>query len=221
MDELYFSNNFSDRSVESGENAGFQFDFNCQHCQDTWRSPFIPFQGEQTSSWIRRASGVAGSLFNKMGGMLNQVGDVAEGLAKAGYGKAHDAALAQSIEKAKAHFNRCAKCNEHVCIKCWNTSKGLCLSCAPDIHSAVESARDSAETEAAVELAREEGATRGQSQDVKTNYQLICPKCNAQTKGGKFCPECGAQLNINLTCHGCGQVIPPGSKFCPSCGAKE
>ena len=222
MEDLYFSSNFTDRSVRSGANAGFQFDFLCQRCHDVWRSPFVAFQSEQASSWIKEAGNLAGSFF-RGSSAISRAGDMAEQMAQAGYGKAHDEALAVAIEGAKAHFHRCAHCSHYVCQRCWNEAKGLCLECSPDLQAEVESARNSAETAAAADLARQEGQRLGQAEAaevIKAPHQLVCPKCNAQTDGAKFCPQCGAPLNVITKCPSCSQVIPAGSKFCPNCGTK-
>ena len=45
MSEIKFSKNFSDHSVHSGTDAGFQFEFYCERCNDAWRSEFSPFRG--------------------------------------------------------------------------------------------------------------------------------------------------------------------------------
>ena len=148
---------------------------------------------------------------------------MAEQMAQAGYGKAHDEALATAIEGAKTHFHRCARCSHYICQRCWNEAKGLCVDCVPDLQVEVEAARNSAETEAAAQLARQEGQRLGAAEAeevIKSPHQLVCPKCNAPTQGGKFCPQCGAPLNVSTKCSGCGQVIPPGDKFCPNCGTK-
>jgi hypothetical protein len=212
MDELYFSNNFKDQSVQRGGNAGFQFDFFCQRCRDVWRSPFVPFQGEQASNLLNQIGGFTGGILSRAGGMAEQ-------FAQAGYGKAHDEALKSAIELAQAHFQRCGRCTHYVCPRCWNEQNGLCLECAPDIKAEVEVARASGEVSAATNLARQEGDRLGQMEDVKTQYQLVCPKCKAKTTGGKFCPECGAPLNVSHKCS-CGAEVPSGAKFCPNCGAK-
>jgi hypothetical protein len=56
MSEIKFSKNFSDHSVHSGTDAGFQFEFYCERCNDAWRSEFSPFRGGQASSWLGRAA---------------------------------------------------------------------------------------------------------------------------------------------------------------------
>ena len=62
MSEIKFSKNFSDHSVHSGTDAGFQFEFYCERCNDAWRSEFSPFRGGQASSWLGRAAGLPDRL---------------------------------------------------------------------------------------------------------------------------------------------------------------
>jgi len=213
MSEIKFSKNYSDHSVTSGANAGFQFEFNCERCGDAWRNDFVPYRGGQASSWLGRAAGM-------FGGLVGEASTAAEGLAQAGYGKAHDAAFAAAIEQAKNHFHRCARCMKYVCDPCWNADKGLCRECAPDAQVEIEAARASGEVYAAGEKAALEGIQRGKQMDVKRDRQLVCPQCHAETHGAKFCPECGFKLAVQSQCPKCSAEVSPDAKFCPECGQK-
>jgi hypothetical protein len=213
MSEIKFSKNFNDLSVHSGANAGFQFEFYCERCNDAWRGDFVPYRSGQATSWLGKAAGI-------FGGVLGSVESAADGLAQAGYGKAHDAAFTTAIEQAKAHFHRCARCMNFVCDTCWSKTKGLCLQCAPDAGVEIDAARAEGEVQAAREAAMAEGQTRGKKMDVKRDRQLVCPKCNAETHGARFCPECGEKLAVKSQCPKCSAEVAPGTKFCPECGAK-
>lgn len=213
MSDFKFSDNYSDLSVQSGTNCGFQFEFSCQRCGDTWRSEFVPYRSGQASGWLGRATSL-------LGGVLGDVGEAVEGMAEAGWGKAHDAAFRGAIEAARKHFHRCARCSDYFCNACWNEQRGLCLNCAPDAEVEIESARARGEADGAIESATLEGQARGKKRDVKRERQLVCPGCGAETKGAKFCPECGQKLNVKAKCTQCSAEIPPGAKFCPECGAK-
>ena len=213
MSEIKFNKNYTDHSVTSGANAGFQFEFNCQRCGDAWRSAFVPYRGGQASSWLGKAAGI-------FGGLVGEASTAAEGLAQAGYGKAHDEAFVGAIDQAQKHFNRCARCLKFVCAPCWNPEKGLCRERAPDAAVEIEAARTHGEVAAAAEKATEEGRTRGAQMDVKRDRQLACPKCHAETHGAKFCPECGFKLAVLAQCPKCAAEIAPGAKFCPECGEK-
>jgi hypothetical protein len=213
MSEIKFSKNFGDHSIQSGANAGFQFEFYCERCGDAWRSEFVPYRGGQASSWLGKAAGI-------FGGVLGEAESAAQGLAQAGYGKAHDTAFAAAIEQAKTHFHRCARCLKFACDVCWNSAKGLCRDCAPDAEVEIDAARAAGEVDAARERATIEGKSRGEKLDVTRERQLVCPKCHAETHGAKFCPECGEKLAVQSQCPKCSAEISPGAKFCPECGNK-
>jgi len=151
---------------------------------------------------------------------MSEASTAVDGLAQAGYGKAHDAAFVAAIEQAKNHFHRCAQCLRFVCDPCWNVKSGLCRNCAPDAEVAIEAAKAAGEVDAAADKARGEGVARGQKLDVKSDRQLVCPKCHAETHGAKFCPECGFKLAVLTNCPKCSAEFPPGAKFCPECGEK-
>jgi hypothetical protein len=213
MGEIQFSNNFSDHSIHSGVNAGFQFEFYCQRCHDAWRSEFVAYRSGQASNWIDKAS-------HMFGGIFGRVGDAAHGLAEAGYGKAHDAAFVAAIANAKANFHRCGRCMQYTCGRCFNTDKGLCFNCAPDAEVEIEAAAAAGEVAAAADRAKAEGEKRGAKRDVQRARQLVCPKCGAETHGAKFCPDCGEKLAVMKKCPKCSAEISSASKFCPDCGQK-
>lgn len=213
MAEMKFSDNYNDLCRENGVDAGFQFEFFCERCNDTWRTEFTPYSSGRASGWLNRASGM-------FGGILGTVGDAVDGLAQSGFGKARDKAFRESIEKAKHHFHRCAKCMQYVCDTCWNAEKGLCFNCAPDAQVEIEAARAQGEVYAAGEKAALEGIRAGKQMDVKRKRQLVCPECGAETHGAKFCPDCGHQLSVKGKCPKCSAELSPGAKFCPECGEK-
>ncbi len=62
MSEIKFSKNYSDHNVNSGANAGFRFEFNCERCSDAWRTDFVAFRTAQASSWLGRAAGFLGGV---------------------------------------------------------------------------------------------------------------------------------------------------------------
>lgn len=213
--ELHFANNVTDRSEQYGTGAGFQFDFYCESCHDTWRSPFEPYRSAQAAGWLQRLSGVGVGLLSGVRGALD---DAAEGLARAGWGTKRDEALQRAIESAKQHFHRCARCSNYVCDGCWSIEQGLCTLCAPSVVAEVAQARHAG----LVEQARQDARTHGMSQaariDVRQQRQLACPQCRAATGGGRFCPSCGTALNRAVACAGCGHDLPAAARFCAECG---
>jgi hypothetical protein len=213
MSETWFSDNFSDLSREGGVDSGFQFEFYCERCRDAFRTDVTNYRSGQAAGWLGKASGM-------LGGLLGQAGDAVEGVAQAGWHKAHDEAFRNSITEAKQHFKRCARCYQYVCAKCWNKDVGLCFNCAPDAEVEIEAAKASGMVYAAGEKAALEGIQQGKKMDVKRERQLVCPDCNAEVHGAKFCPECGKKMAVKEACPDCGTEVAPGTKFCPECGTK-
>ena len=211
MGELKFSDNYNDVSRDSGVDSGFQFEFYCERCNDTWRTDFVPYRSGQASGWLGKLSGV-------FGGVLGEVGNTVDGLAQAGWRNARDEAFKEAVSHAKEHFNRCARCNQYVCDTCWNPDSGLCMNCAPDVQAEIEAARVQGEIYGAGEKAALEGIRVGKRRDVTQKKQLVCPQCGEANKGSKFCPSCGFKLAVESHCRACGSTMQPNAKFCPECG---
>jgi hypothetical protein len=216
-DDLHFADNHRDLCMPTGPGAGFQFEFYCECCNDTWRSPFQPYTSARASGWMQEAGGLLGNLLGAVG---YSVDNAVDGLARAGWGSARDEAFRQALAAAKQHFNRCAQCHDHVCAGCWNADTGLCRRCAPDLAASVQTARHQGQREAAMERAREAGAGLAGQVDVQAVRQLVCPACHAETRGAKFCPQCGHALAVAAHCSRCNATLPAGSRFCPECGQR-
>ena len=216
-DDLHFSSNHRDLSEQYGTGSGFQFEFYCQSCNDTWRSPFAPYRSGQASGWVREIGNFASNL---LGGLGSGLDNAVDGLAKAGWGGARDQAFKEAIAAAQAHFHRCAKCHNYVCDRCWSTDSGLCQTCAPDLSTQVQAARHQGQLEAAMDNAREFGKGQAGQVDVATAKQLVCPQCGCEARGGKFCPDCGFRLAAPDECGACHANLPAGSRFCPECGER-
>ncbi|MHB1057461.1 MAG: zinc ribbon domain-containing protein [Rhodanobacter sp.] len=214
-DDLHFADNYRDLCRQGGTGSGFQFEFYCECCNDTWRSPFDPYRSGQASGWMQQASSLLGGL---LGGAGSSLDEAAEGFAQAGWGPARDTAFRQAIEAAQAHFHRCARCHNYACDSCWDADRGLCRDCAPDLATEIQAARHGGTLEAATERARAQGSAQGERLDVASARQLVCPACHAEARGGKFCPQCGHSLDAPATCAGCHAALPAGSRFCPECG---
>lgn len=213
MSQIKFADNYQDLSQSDGVDAGFQFEFYCERCNDRWRTKFKPYRSGQASGWISKAAGFFGAL----GGASSAL----EGMAQAGWNSARDEAFTDAIDQAKAHFHRCGGCYQYVCDPCFSTASGLCSNCAPDVNVAIATARAQGEVQGATGSAMEEGLARGKKRDVKRAQQLVCPSCSAETRGAKFCPECGTKMAVKASCSACSCEIEPGTKFCPECGHKQ
>jgi hypothetical protein len=207
MGLIQFVQNYDDLSTD----RGYQFKFYCDRCGNGHMSRFEASVVGTAGSLLR----AAGSLF---GGVLGSAGNSAYEIQQAVGGKAHDDALAAAVEQAKPNFTQCVRCGQWVCNEvCWNTERGLCTQCAPKTEVEIAAAQ----SEAQVEQIREKVRAKDQTQGLDLDRKMVarCPKCKAETKGGKFCPECGAPLAQTAFCTGCGVEMPAKAKFCPGCGA--
>lgn len=189
-DDIQFSNNHRDLSIRAGTGAGYQFEFFCQCCNDTWRSPFSAYRSGQVSGWLQKVQSALGGLTGPLG---NAVGRAASGVAEAGWGEGRDAAFRAAIESARGHFQRCGKCQRHACVRCWNTELGLCRLCVPHAAAEIEAARHRGAVDAARTQAYQQGSQQSRPEDPH--------------------PAVGA-------CAHCQAALPPGSRFCPACGER-
>jgi membrane protease subunit (stomatin/prohibitin family) len=206
MSQIQFSDNYNDLSTDSG----FQFEFHCEHCHETWRSPFDRYAAGTAESVLSAAEGIFGGIF---GSARNAMGHVRN----AGWSKARDKALREASEQAKEHFHRCPRCANHMCGNCWNEDEGTCISCVPRLDPELAAISREAKIARAREVAYET-ATVSEA-DLKQRV-VSCPDCGAPAGRGKFCPECGGALSLAKTCNGCSAEVPASAKFCPECGEK-
>jgi membrane protease subunit (stomatin/prohibitin family) len=212
VEHIEFVNNFDDLST----NQGFQFEFKCNRCESGYRTKFQP----SITGKVAGALDTASSLF---GGFLGRAANFTEQVRSAGWEKAHDEAFVEAVSEVKPFFIQCPRCNEWVCRqKCWNTKKGLCKSCAPDL--GVEMA--AAQASKSVEEVWAHAAMAEEDKKLGTEYwregiTATCPKCEAPlAANAKFCPECGTNLKQKELCPKCGAKLLPNAKFCGECGEK-
>ncbi|RLU81350.1 hypothetical protein CTZ27_32975 [Streptomyces griseocarneus] len=216
--EIYFASNYRDLCEHYGTAAGFQFEFSCWRCHDTWRTPFEPYRSGRLASWLSRAVGMATGAFGQVG---SGVSTAVDGLAGSGWSGARESALQRAVESAKAHFNRCGRCSVYVCRRCWNPEQGLCLSCAPDTAGEMMVAQQRGLNDMVAQQAYDRGHKQGHDFDTSTPRQLVCPHCRTEAQGGRFCPGCGQQLAQRAECGGCRAPLPDGAAFCPGCGTRR
>jgi hypothetical protein len=215
--EIYFSDNYRDLCQQSGTGAGFQFEFSCQRCRDTWRSAFQPYAGGRVVGWLDKTAGVA---WGALGRSTSEASTAISGMVGAHWGPARDSAFQKAITEAGTHFNRCARCTSHVCGSCWNPAQGLCLNCAPDTAAEVAAARLRGVNDVASQRAYQAGESLGAAVEVDQPQQLVCPQCRAETHGARFCPSCGHRLAAPDGCVSCHAELPPNAAFCPGCGTR-
>jgi len=202
---IQFTENYDDLSTD----LGYQFKFYCDRCRNGYMSTFQASVVGTTGSLLR----AAGSLF---GGVLSDAGHSSYEVQRAVGGKGHDDALRKAVEEVRSKFQQCKRCGKWVCPEnCWNTKRGLCSDCAPDIQAELAAAQVAATVEQINEEVRQVNWTA--KLDIAGETVANCPKCGARASG-KFCPECGSQLAPKVKCVGCNASIDEGLKFCPECG---
>jgi membrane protease subunit (stomatin/prohibitin family) len=211
-ERLEFTSNYNDLSTDTG----FQFEFKCNRCGNGYRSRFAP----SATGTISNVLDAASSIF---GGVLSTASNLGNRVHSAAWQKARDDAFLKAANEIKPEFIQCPRCSQWVCkASCWNTKRGLCKECAPDLGvemSAAQASRSVEEVWAHAAMAEED--KKLETEQWRQTIVASCPKCGApQQSNAKFCQECGAPLKQNLHCTECGAKLTPGVKFCPECGKK-
>ncbi|MFP4344637.1 MAG: zinc ribbon domain-containing protein [Anaerolineales bacterium] len=211
-DAIEFTTNYGDLSTD----RGFQFEFFCNRCGTGHRTRFNPWVTGTASSVLDAAS----SMF---GGVFNRAADLGERVRSAAWERAHDEAFAKAAEEMRPAFVQCPRCSSWVCRKgCWNTKRGLCKGCAPDLGvemSAAQASRSVQEVWSHAAMAEEDKHLT--EADWRETIRASCPECESPlATNAKFCPECGAKLQVAKHCSECGTSLQPGTKFCAECGTK-
>jgi hypothetical protein len=214
-----FTRNYNDRSTD----AGFEFTFFCDVCNDGYKSSFIASETYKKKKGTRILGQGAGLVGNLIGGAAGRVGNAAErggGIASNQFEgqppewhKEHENAFDKAQNEAQPHFHRCPNCNKYACDHCWNEDATLCTSCAPrqEVYVAQAHAKamqrniDSAGSNATVWEGKIESKT------------TICPSCGKPAGTGKFCNNCGASME-QKECPKCGAKNAVHIRFCNNCG---
>jgi membrane protease subunit (stomatin/prohibitin family) len=211
-DDIRFTRNYKDLCTDTG----FQFEFLCDRCNSGYRSKFKA----SVTGGISKALDAAGSVF---GGIFGKASNVGDRVHDATWERAHDKAFQQASRELIDKFIQCPRCNAWVCREnCWNTKRGLCKECAPDLGvemSAAQANRSVEEVWAHSAMAEEDKKLA--KEYWRETIRASCPKCEAPLQANaKFCPECGAALKERVNCPKCGCKLTPDSKFCQECGEK-
>ena len=191
-----FTRNYHDNSTE----AGFQFTFYCDICNDGYKSSFIESETYKKGKLFRGIGDGASALGSLLGGRLSSLGYGAdratdilserfEGRSPE-WQKEHEQAFERAKNEAMRHFHRCPSCNKYVCDHCWNEEEGLCTDCAPRQEIYVARAR----AEAMRRNIDEAGASATVWQGKIESKTTICPNCGKPAGAGKFCNNCGASI---------------------------
>jgi membrane protease subunit (stomatin/prohibitin family) len=206
MSEIRFSDNHRDHSTDTG----FQFEFFCERCHESWRSPFDRYAAGTVDNVLGMADGLFGGIF---GGARNAMSRVKS----AGWQTAHDSAFRKAVGQAQGRFHRCPRCSNNHCDDCWNADEGTCITCVPRLDAEIAAIT----REAKIHKAREVAFDTATVSDADLQARVVsCPKCSAAVGRAKFCPECGSPVSLTRACGGCSAEIPTSSKFCPECGAR-
>ncbi len=212
VDQIEFVRNYQDLSTE----RGFQYEFHCDRCGSGVRTEF-------KASATGTISEVLDTAGNLLGGIFGRAANVADRVHSAAWERTHDKAFLDAVEEIKPYFIQCPHCLNWVCReKCWNSKKGLCKECAPDMGvemSAAQAAKSREEVWAHAKMSAED------KQLSESNWRqtivATCPQCEATLQtNAKFCPECGAKLQTEKHCANCGVLLQPDAKFCAECGTK-
>jgi hypothetical protein len=185
--------NYRDLSTSSSDiSAGFQFEFYCECCDYTWRSPFKAHRTGQVTAWLSRLSFLIPEL-SKVGRGTGVVAD-------AGFRDAKDQAFLLAQSQVGNRFHKCS-CGKQACENCWDEDRQLCSACVRS------GSRGSAGAEAAY----------GGGEDSAAGP--VCPNCQTPSQGGRFCHECGFDMaSTHKGCPSCGAVMPRAARFCTDCG---
>ncbi len=213
-DKIVFTKNYQDHSTD----RGFQFEFFCDRCGTGHSTRFQAYAAGSVSTALDAASSL-------LGGVFNSAANMGERVKSAGWQKARDDAFVKAANELKPDFIQCPRCSIWVCKeKCWNTQKGLCKNCAPDLGvemAAAQSSRTVEEIWAHSKVA-EEDRSMLKDEAWREGVRATCPNCNAPlAKNAKFCPECGAAIKAEKFCSNCGAKLAADAKFCAECGTKQ
>ncbi|MDR0875400.1 MAG: zinc ribbon domain-containing protein [Clostridiales Family XIII bacterium] len=214
-----FTRNYQDNSTE----AGFQFTFYCDICNDGYKSSFIESETYKKGKLMRGIGQGASILGSLVGGRASNVGytaDRASGVLGERFEgrtpewqKEHEMAFERGQNEAHQHFHRCPSCNQYVCDACWNEDAGLCTACAPRQEVYVAKAH----ADAMKRNIDDAGAAATVWQGEIESKTTICPVCGKPAGTGKFCNNCGAPMDLK-ECPKCGAKNALTVKFCNNCG---
>lgn len=212
VEKMKFVRNYSDLSTDNG----FQFEFYCDRCGNGFRTKFKASVTGTMSTILDGASSLFGGIFSSAANVGNRV-------QSAQWEHASDEAFKEATAEILPHFVQCPHCQSWVCREdCWNSKKGLCKNCAPDL--GVEMA--AAQSQKSVEEIRAHACMAEEDKKLSAEYWrdgviASCPKCETPLeKNSKFCPECGEKLIVRTECPACKAKVAADAKFCNECGQK-
>ena len=214
-----FTRNYQDNSTD----AGFEFTFYCDNCNDGFKSSFIQSDTYKKKGFMRglgQGASIVGSLAGGRVSRLGYAGDRASNVLSQRFDgkspewhKEHEQAFERCQNEVKAHFHRCPNCNKYACDQCWNEDEGLCVKCAPRQEIYVAQARAQAMKRNIDNAGQSATVWQGNIESKTT----MCPVCGKPAGTGKFCNNCGASMDLK-ECPRCGAKNALTIRFCNNCG---
>jgi hypothetical protein len=214
-----FTRNYQDNSAD----AGFEFTFYCDICNDGYKSSFIQsetYKKRKSTKLLGQASGIVGSLAGGKIGRVGNAGSQAGSVASQQFSdktpewhKEHEQAFDRAQNESKAHFHRCPSCNKYTCDQCWNEDATLCTECAPRQEVLVAKAHGQAAKRNIEDAGSKATVWQGKIESKTT----ICPGCGKPAGAGKFCNNCGQSMDMK-ECSKCGAKNAVTVRFCNNCG---
>ncbi len=214
-----FTDNYADNSTE----AGFQFTFFCDLCNEGYKSEFTESKSYKKGKFLGglgRALSFGASLIGQdnIGHQFERGSNILserfQGMSPEWH-KEHETVFETSQNEAKGHFIRCPRCKRWVCENDWNEQEGLCVDDAPRMNVEVAAAK----AEKMVQDIRQKASQTEVFHGEIESKQTLCPKCGKPAGEGKFCNNCGGSLGMN-ECSKCGAKNSAESRFCGECGNK-
>lgn len=215
-----FTDNFADNSTE----AGFQFTFFCDLCQEGYKTKFVESKSYRKGKFLKglgRAISLGASVLGKdhIGYDIARGSDIIserfQGMSPEWH-REHEENFALAQNEAKGHFFRCPRCKRWICENDWNEQEGLCVDDAPRQNVEVAAARAG---KMVADIKQKAEGTQVFNGEIESK-QTICPQCGKPAGQGKFCNNCGASLAMSQ-CPKCGAKNSAGSTFCGECGQKR
>ena len=207
---IEFARNYKDLSTDNG----FQFEFVCDRCSSGHRTGFNTWVGGVAGDALRAAG-------NMLGGLLRRASQMGDSVRSASWERAHDAAFEEAVQEAQPAFAQCPHCTHWVCAdNCWNSKRGLCKECGPDLGvemSVAQADRSVEEIHRHARMADEDRKLSKEHWD--ETIVASCPECKEPLEtNAKFCPGCGTKLQAARHCAECGEKVAADDKFCANCG---
>jgi hypothetical protein len=214
-----FTRNYHDESTE----AGFQFTFYCDVCNDGFKSSFVQSDTYKKKGLLRgigQGASIAGSLLGGRMSSIGYAGDRASSVMSDRYAgrspewmKEHEKAFEHCQNEVKKLFHRCPNCNSYVCDQCWNEDATLCTRCAPRQEVYVAQAAAHAMRRNIDDAGQTATVWQGKIESKTT----MCNSCGKPAGTGKFCNNCGASMELK-ECPKCGAKNAQTVRFCNNCG---